>query len=453
MKFRFHNKVPYFPSPFMALRAASLRSIFSFICEEALYNVSSPCVFKWWHKQVVKVIIILLSCNIFLVPGATVATLLMLGALHARRLYDDKKVEEAREKGADIEFKPDVKATFLRMLPLRSISRFWGFLTSVEFPVWMRPYVYKAWAQAFHSNLEEAALPLDEYASLREFFVRTLKQGSRPIDQDPNCLVCPVDGTILRFGELKGVGAMIEQVKGFSYSVSSLLGASTFLPTIAEGEMHEETGEQESILTDNTKKSWWRISLASPKVQDNMSARPMKGLYYCVIYLKPGDYHRIHSPVDWNVLVRRHFSGRLFPLNERATRTIRNLYVENERVVLEGLWQEGYMAIAAIGATNIGSIELFIEPEFKTNRPRKKLLHSEPPEQRVYEPEGVGMMLKKGDEVAAFNMGSTVVLVFQATTLKSLESNDTLSEFSFSIKRGDKIRVGEALGRWQDSCN
>lgn len=127
--------------------------------------------------------------NMFLVPGATVATLLMLGALHARRLYDDKKIEEIREKGADFEFKPDVKATFLRMLPLRAISRFWGFLTSVEFPVWMRPYVYKAWARAFHSNLEEAALPLDEYASLREFFVRTLKQGSRPIDQDPKCLV------------------------------------------------------------------------------------------------------------------------------------------------------------------------------------------------------------------------------------------------------------------------
>ena len=36
---------------------------------------------------------------------------------------------------------------------------------------------------------------------------------------------------------------------------------------------------------------------------------PMKGLFYCVLYLRPGDYHRIHSPADWNVLVRRHFSG------------------------------------------------------------------------------------------------------------------------------------------------
>lgn len=43
--------------------------------------------------------------------------------------------------------------------------------------------------------------------------------------------------------------------------------------------------------------------------------------------------------------------------------------------------------------------QLFIEPELRTNRPRKKFLHSEPPEERVYEPEGVGGMLKKGDEV------------------------------------------------------
>lgn len=42
----------------------------------------------------------------------------------------------------------------------------------------------------------------------------------------------------------------------------------------------------------------------------------MKGLYYCVIYLRPGDYHRIHSPVDWNAMVRRHFAGlvTLYPL-------------------------------------------------------------------------------------------------------------------------------------------
>ncbi|KAH7514189.1 hypothetical protein FEM48_Zijuj11G0062200 [Ziziphus jujuba var. spinosa] len=385
----------------------------------------------------------------FLVPGATVATLLMLGVLHARRMYDDKKVEEAREKGIESEFQPDIKATYLQLLPLRSISRCWGYLTSMEIPVWLRPHVYRAWARAFHTNLEEVALPLDGYATLQEFFVRTLKEGCRPLDPDPQCLVSPVDGTILRFGEIKGAGAMIEQVKGFSYSVSSLLGASSYLPMVAAVDTDGETGEPENSSRENSKRSWWRVSLASPKFWDPMSACPMKGLFYCVIYLKPGDYHRIHSPADWNIVIRRHFSGHLFPVNERAARTIRNLYIENERVVLEGLWPEGFMAIAAIGATNIGSIKLSIEPELQTNRQRGKLLQAEPPEERLYEPEGVGMTVKKGDEVASFNMGSTVVLIFQAP----VKNKDSSSEFKFCIQRGDKIRVGEALGRWQDSSN
>lgn len=259
-----------------------------------------------------------------------------------------------------------------------------------------------------------------------------------------------MDGKILRFGELKGAGAMIEQVKGFSYPVFSLLGASSLLPTTAHGNVQEETSE--SIKpTEKSKKSWWRVSLASPKVWDPTSSCPKKGLFYCVIYLKPGDYHRIHSPADWNILVRRHFSGHLYPVNERATRTIRNLYIENERVVLEGVWQEGFMALAAVGATNIGSIELFIEPELQTNKPIKKSLNSEPPEERVYDGEGVGKVLKKGDELGAFNMGSTVVLVFQAPISKLLHEGDSSQEFNFNVKCGDRIKVGEALGRWHSS--
>ncbi|GER25694.1 phosphatidylserine decarboxylase proenzyme [Striga asiatica] len=483
----------------------------------------------------------------FLVPGATVATILMLGALHARRLYDDKKIEEARSSGVELEFHPDVKARFLRLLPLRSISRLWGSLTSVELPIWLRPYVYKAWARAFHSNLEEAQLPLEEYASLQDFFIRTLREGSRTIDSDPYCLISPVDGTVLRYGELKGPGAMIEQVKGFSYPASSLLGANSYLPMSAAGDAnYEESGVEESNVGQVTPRSWWKISFASPKVRDSVSSRhdahgngpyvdikfckgkvhlfllrtdplhfqklpkqvPLKGLFYCVIYLKPGDYHRIHSPVDWNILVRRHFTGHLFPVNERAARTIRNLYVENERsieahlplpwnlvklmvlqlmvavtyetffligyirilivtrlhgrnirhssssystvlfmrnkVVLEGRWREGYMALAAIGATNIGSIKLFIEQNLITNNPRKKLLRSESPDEKVYEPQGIGMLLKKGDELAAFNMGSTVVLVFQAP----ISADKGQSEFRFCVKKGDRVRMGEALGRW-----
>ncbi|XP_020263536.1 phosphatidylserine decarboxylase proenzyme 1, mitochondrial [Asparagus officinalis] len=384
--------------------------------------------------------------NYFIVPGATAATILMLGALHARRLYDDKKVEDMKEKGIEVEFAPDAKAAFLRLLPLRSVSRFWGFLMSLEIPVLLRPSVYKAWARAFHSNLEEASLPLENYASLQEFFIRSLKEGSRPVDPDPNCLVSPVDGTVLRYGELRGPRAMIEQVKGFSYSASSLLGVNSSLHEVVNEDAQEDCSEQ-SITEELAKRSWWRISLASPKLQNPISSRPKKGVFYCVLYLNPGDYHRVHSPTDWNVFRRRHFSGRLFPVNERATRTIRNLYVENERVILEGRWGEGFMAIAAVGSTNVGSIKVFTEPELRTNRPKWRLLSSDPPNEKIYEPEGIGIMLKKGDEVAVFNMGSTVVLVFEAPISESRGENDPASEFKFCIRYGERVRMGQAIGR------
>lgn len=243
---------------------------------------------------------------------------------------------------------------------------------------------------------------------------------------------------------------MIEQVKGFSYPVSSLLGASSSLHDTTEEDISGEQTEQKVPEPSNAK-SWWRVSVASPKLRDRTLLSPKRGIFYCVLYLHPGDYHRVHSPVDWSILKRRHFSGNLFPTNERAVRTIRNLYVENERVVLEGQWKEGFVAIAAVGATNVGSIKLLIEQELRTNGPGSMTLHSQPYDERVYEPEGTGVMVKKGQEVAGFNMGSTVVVVFEAPLSKAREDGTVSSDFGFCVKAGDRIRVGEAIGRWSQS--
>lgn len=81
-----------------------------------------------------------------------------------------------------------------------------------------------------------------------------------------------MDGTVLRFGELRGPGALIEQVKGFSYSAYSLLGATTSLHEVVDMDAVEEQSEQSSA-EELHKTSWWRISLASPKVRHRISAR------------------------------------------------------------------------------------------------------------------------------------------------------------------------------------
>lgn len=374
--------------------------------------------------------------NRFLLSGATIATLLMLGGLHAKRLYDDQKTEQARQRGIEPEFEPDLKAAFLQILPLRLISRVFGMLTSVEIPIWARPYVYRGYCQAFHANLEEVGKDLENYASLQQFFMRSLKKGCRPIDPNSSCLVSPVDGVMLRCGQIREHGLAIEQVKGHSYSLKSLLGEE---PRVLASSDSETAAED---VANHVKRIHAEL--------------PGNDLFYCVLYLGPGDYHRVHSPTDWQVFYRRHFSGRLFPVNERAARTIRNLYIGNERVVLEGTWSKGFMALVAVGATNVGSIELKIEPDLKTNCQRPATRKSSLPSFYKYGKEGSGLFIQKGDEVATFNLGSTVVLVFQAPTSEGQdgERNADLQidkfGFTFCVKRGDRVRMGQALGKWRD---
>lgn len=68
-------------------------------------------------------------------------------------------------------------------LPLRNMSRFWGYINSLELPVWFRPHGLGLYAYAFGCNLDEIdPRDLREYPSLGAFFYRKLKDGVRPID-------------------------------------------------------------------------------------------------------------------------------------------------------------------------------------------------------------------------------------------------------------------------------
>lgn len=164
---------------------------------------------------------------------------------------------------------------------------------------------------------------------------------------------------------------------------------------------------------------------------------PNSQLFFTVIYLAPGDYHRFHSPAAWVVEKRRHFMGELFSVSPYMAKRLQNLFVLNERVSLLGRWKHGFFGMVPVGATNVGSILLNFDKDLRTNvRGRRQ-----PPgtfTEAVYTKASSvlrGKPLRPGEEMGGFCLGSTIVLVFEAP-----------KDFAFDVQAGQKVKVGERLG-------
>lgn len=288
-------------------------------------------------------------------------------------------------------------------LPLRMMSRAWGWLAACYIPENFRPFVYGWYSRAFKVNIDEALYPdFKHYRSMSEFFTRPLKEGVRPIDQKAP-LVSPADGKILHFGTASK--SLIEQVKGVNYSLKDFLGPATWVDNQTHHEDYANAIQHKKDGSTN--------------------------LYQCVIYLAPGDYHRFHSPVEWQPLLRRHFTGELLSVSPKIATWLPGLFCLNERALYLGNWRHGFFSYTAVGATNVGSMQIVMDPQLKTNRWVGLKTQREYDELELAEKP----VLNKGDLVGQFNMGSTIVLLFEAPT-----------NFQFNIEAGQTIKVGESLG-------
>ncbi|KAF9177861.1 phosphatidylserine decarboxylase 1 [Haplosporangium sp. Z 767] len=351
-------------------------------------------------------------------------------------------------------------------LPLKTISRIWGAFNSITLPVWFREPGFKLYSWIFGCNLEEMKDPdLTHYKNLSEFFYRELKEGVRPIDYEAT-LVSPSDGRVFHFGLVDG--SKVEQIKGMSYSLEDFLGSQKASQTaeiikathsanvVDEEEFAEVNGinytldsllgyDQQPTMEHKKQDSEGNVvrdEEADEKSklmesQEHLRLRPGNALFFCVIYLAPGDYHRFHSPTNWVAETRRHFSGELYSVSPWMVKQLQDLFVLNERVVLLGRWRHGFFSMVPVGATNVGSIVLNFDKELRTNRwgDRFKRGYGE------LSYSGVsrflnGQPLRVGEEMGGFKLGSTVVLVFEAP-----------ENFQFLIEPGQRVKMGQPLGQ------
>ncbi|KAK2813748.1 hypothetical protein FQN50_000146 [Emmonsiellopsis sp. PD_5] len=399
-------------------------------------------------------------------------------------------------------------------LPLKAMSRIWGRFNELVIPYYLRVPGFKLYSWIFGVNLDEVAEPdLHTYPNLASFFYRELKPGVRPLDPNPSALLSPSDGRILQFGMIEK--GEVEQVKGMTYSLDALLGhenihpgqeavhptrqpshrrgttsnkdpddmdedeefakmngISYTLPTLFSGtKQHDpsETSLDASTHSSSASEAQVKADLAKgqtawymPKPASN------RALYYVVLYLAPGDYHRFHSPTSWIVESRRHFAGELYSVSPYLQRTLPGLFTLNERIVLLGRWRWGFFSMTPVGATNVGSIKINFDSELRTNSlttdtaadreaaeaHRRGEIYSGFSEAtyRHASKTLAGHALQRGEEMGGFQLGSSVVLVFEAPlgSRPSFDSGwmggDREGGFKWCIEKGQWLRYGEALG-------
>ncbi|CAG8614718.1 1737_t:CDS:2 [Ambispora gerdemannii] len=425
--------------------------------------------------------------------GAGIAVIVMENFLHHIKKYDEeqeRKKNATKEAVDDLTKRPAISGPWqvhvLGALPLRALSRLWGRLNNeLTLPVWSREPLYRLYSSVFGCDLKEMEeTDLKRYPNLGSFFYRSLKPSLRPIEN--NLLVSPADGKMLSFGMINE--GRVEQVKGVTYSLDAFLGLNkqtervTFITINSDmtlvdekefanvngiqytldtllGDDPTQAVQQQSEIDDDSivasfqegknnesreaivSKSVLKSPLYSEETQyqhhhNNHTVHKENALFFCVIYLAPGDYHRFHSPTNWVVEMRRHFAGELFSVSPYMTNLMPDLFVLNERVVLVGRWKYGFFSMIPVGATNVGSIKINFDQALRTNRKEDLVVgkYTEVSYRKASKLLG-GQPLKAGDEMGGFALGSTIVLVFEAPI-----------QFAFSIVPGQKVKYGQTLG-------
>jgi phosphatidylserine decarboxylase len=222
----------------------------------------------------------------------------------------------------------------------------------------LRVRLYRTIYGKKYTALDEAELeqPLWAYPSFNALFTRGVRPELRPIPPATNQLLCPCDGKVQEVGAIKEDKLLT--VKGVEYSVGSLLAG--------------------------------------------MDPRPYHNGHFAIIFLSPSDCHRIFSPQDGAIEEIIHVPGyRLLVHPPYQTREY-PVFSLNERVILRLSTSLGSCVLVLVAGWGVGNITF---PQGRLFRPRlwrTSHIRYDPP-----------LLVKKGDWIATFELGSTAILIGQ----------------------------------------
>ena len=271
------------------------------------------------------------------------------------------------------------------LLPQHLLSRALGKLAASEIG-WLKNLLINAFIRHYGVDLGEAELQSPAaYASFNAFFSRALKPQARPLEDNPAAVASPVDGTVSQLGRLQH--ERIIQAKGHDYGLLELLGGD---PELAR------------YFVDGD---------------------------FVTLYLSPRDYHRIHMPVAGTLKAMIYVPGRLYSVNPATTERLPGLFTRNERVICLFDTTSGPMAMVLVGAMIVASIETVWAG--LVTLPRRQL-HRWRYDQGPIE-------LARGQEMARFLLGSTVILLFGPNQLR----------WSAELQPGTPLRMGETVANMQ----
>lgn len=275
-------------------------------------------------------------------------------------------------------------------LPQGAMSRSFGRLADIRLPVRLRAAVHGTFARAVGIDLDEVELPLEDYPSLNDFFVRRLRAGARSWPTRSDALASPVDGIAGQMGRVHG-GRLL-QAKGRWYSAAEILA-------------------------------------------DADQARRFEGGSFITIYLSPRHYHRIHAPSSGEIGLARYVPGLLLPVNQPAVAHVPDLFARNERLLCYLDGPVGRVAVIAVGAYNVGRISAAFDRDWSVAPGRGSWVTNRrgaAPGEHRYDPP---VRVEMGAEIMAFHLGSTVVLLVEPDAPKLRKG----------LRPGDPVRLGEML--------